>query len=337
MNNNNNIDNVSEYKSKSSQNNSGNIFQNNIFLNVNLVKPKKKRKKKMKRNSLNPKKLKENENGKDIYKRKSANITAKIMNNFNSSEQLSQNKERVKFKALNNDSKYKSITDQELNTLEYKSALELDKRTYFQYYWSLLKRNQLLLFSFIPVYDYNIATIKMTLFLLSFSLYFSINGFFFSDSTMHKVYENKGKYGFIHRIPQIIYSTLVSTVINMILKTLSLSEKNFLEIKEITDLEEAKEKSKEVENCLKIKFIIFYLISFSIIIFFWYFISCFCAVYTNTQIILIKDTLISFCLSMIYPFGFNFIPGMFRIPALRAKNEDKQCLYKTSIIIALFV
>ena len=337
MNTNNNIDNVSESKSKSSQNNSGNIFQNNIFLNVNLVKPKKKRKKKMKRNSLNPKKLKENENGKDIYKRKSANITAKIMNNFNSSEQLSQNKERVKFKALNNDSKYKSITDQELNTLEYKSALELDKRTYFQYYWSLLKRNQLLLFSFIPVYDYNIATIKMTLFLLSFSLYFSINGFFFSDSTMHKVYENKGKYGFIYRIPQIIYSTLVSTVINMILKTLSLSEKNFLEIKEITDLEEAKEKSKEVENCLKIKFIIFYLISFSIIIFFWYFISCFCAVYTNTQIILIKDTLISFCLSMIYPFGFNFIPGMFRIPALRAKNEDKQCLYKASIIIALFV
>ena len=338
MNTNNNLDNVSESKSKSSQNNSGNIFQNNIFLNVNLVKSKKyKKKKKMKRYSLNHKILKENEKKIDIYKRKSANITAKIMNNFHSSEQLFQNKERIRLNILKNDSKYKSLSDQELNTLEYELALELDKRTYFQYYWSLLKRNQLLLFSFIPVYDYNIATIKIALFLLSFSLYFSINGFFFSDDTMHKVYEDKGKYGFIYRIPQIFYSTLVSTVINMILKALSLSEKNILQIKEISDLKVAKEKSKEIECCLKIKFIIFYLISFLIIIFFWYFISCFCAVYTNTQIILIKDTLISFSLSMIYPFGFNFIPGMLRIPALRAKNEDKKCLYKTSIIIALFV
>ena len=70
-------------------------------------------------------------------------------------------------------------------------------------------------------------------------------------------------------------------------------------------------------------------------IFFWHFISCFCAVYVNTQMILIKDTLISFCLSMVYPFGINLFPGMFRIPALRAKKRDKECIYKTSSIIAL--
>ena len=69
--------------------------------------------------------------------------------------------------------------------------------------------------------------------------------------------------------------------------------------------------------------------------FFWYFISCFCAVYKNTQTILIKDTLISFALSMSYPFGLNLLPGMFRIPALRATNKDKKCLYKVSGLIAL--
>ena len=70
-------------------------------------------------------------------------------------------------------------------------------------------------------------------------------------------------------------------------------------------------------------------------IFFWYFIVCFCAVYKNTQMILIKDTLISFALTMVYPFGLNLLPGMFRIPALRAQKKDKKCLYNVSSIIAL--
>ena len=70
-------------------------------------------------------------------------------------------------------------------------------------------------------------------------------------------------------------------------------------------------------------------------LFFWYYISCFCAVYINTQILLIIDTLYSFLLSMIYPFGLNLLPVMFRIPALRAKNKDKECLYKISGLIAL--
>ena len=58
---------------------------------------------------------------------------------------------------------------------------------------------------------------------------------------------------------------------------------------------------------------------FSII--FWYYLSCFGAVYKNTQIHLLKDTLLSFGLSLIYPFGLNILPGLFRITSL--KNETK--------------
>ena len=72
-------------------------------------------------------------------------------------------------------------------------------------------------------------------------------------------------------------------------------------------------------------------------LFFWYFIACFCEVYVNTQIILIKDTLISFGLSMVYPIGLNLIPGFFRIPALRTAKKDKKRIYKISQIIALFI
>jgi len=70
-------------------------------------------------------------------------------------------------------------------------------------------------------------------------------------------------------------------------------------------------------------------------IFFWYFISCFGAVYKNTQTTLIKDTLISFALSMVYPFDLNLFPGFFRIPALRAKDKNTKELYILSGYIAL--
>jgi hypothetical protein len=45
--------------------------------------------------------------------------------------------------------------------------------------------------------------------------------------------------------------------------------------------------------------------------------------------------MMSFLLSMLYPFLINLFPGIFRIPALRAKNKDKESLYKFSLLLAL--
>ena len=228
-----------------------------------------------------------------------------------------------------------NYNDQELNNLEYELAIKYDKRTYFEYYWSLLKKKHLILFTFLPANDYYVNTIKISLFLLSFGLYFTINGFFFSDETMHKVYEDKGAFNILFQIPQILYSTVISAVINMILKMLSLSEKNLLQLKEEKDPLKISQKAKNIEKYIKIKFILFFILNFIFMSFFFYFISCLCAVYINTQMILLKDTLISFALSMIYPFGLNLLPGFFRIPSLRGENKDKNCLYKFSTIIAL--
>ena len=227
----------------------------------------------------------------------------------------------------------KNLNDQELNTLEYEAAIICDRRNYFQYYWSLLKKKQLILFTFIPTNDYNLFSLKLSLFLISFSLYFTINAFFFSDDTMHKIHESNGAFDIFYQIPQILYSSLISTAINMTLKLLSLSEKNIIAIKQENNINIARKKSQKIKKCIIIKFIIFFLLSLFLLLFFWYFISCFCAVFTNTQMILIKDTLVSFALSMAYPFAINLLPGMFRIPALRAKN--KKIIYQISNLLAL--
>jgi len=193
----------------------------------------------------------------------------------------------------------------------------------------------LLLFTFYPSNDYNLIALKISLFLLSFSLYFTINGFFFSDDTMHKIYENESSFDILNQISIIVYSSLISSVLNMILKLLSLSENNILSIAQTKDYKSGVKKSKIILKYLKIKFFFFFLLSLLILLFCWYYISCFCVVYTNTQLILISDSFISFGMSMLYPFCLNLLPGFFRIPALRAKYKDKICMYKISNIIAL--
>ena len=285
-------------------------------------------------NIQNNEKEKKNNNN---FKRKSNHIYKKGQNkeiSRRSTKYREQNLSQIK-EIRKEFIQEKVLNDQEMNSLEYQKALELDKRTYFQYYISLIKKKNLILFTFIPTNDYNIISIKISLFLVSFSLYLSINAFFFNDDTMHKIYKDNGLYNILYQIPQIIYSSVISTIINLLLKKLSLSEQDILKIKEEKDMISTVEKSKSIEKCIKIKFVIFFIISFILMSFFWYFISCFCAVYNNTQIILFKDTLVSFALSMVYPFGINLLPGIFRIPSLRAEKKDKKCLYSFSQYLAL--
>ena len=268
-----------------------------------------------------------------------------IIENKNNENKISNNIEIYKKKTINinkgintidnNIDNFQNLNDQELNTLEYENAIIYDKRTYFQYYWALLKKKQLILFTFLPANDYNLYSLKISLFLLSFSLYFTINGFFFDDKTMHKIHKENGKFNLLFQIPQILYSSVISIIINMLLKMLSLSENNILILKKEKNSNEAIKNGKKIEKCIIIKFIIFFILSNILLLFFWYFISCFCAVYKNTQSILIKDTLASFAISMIYPFIINLLPGLLRLPSLRKENKENKILYIISGFIAL--
>ena len=82
-----------------------------------------------------------------------------------------------------------------------------------------------------------------------------------------------------------------------------------------------------------IKLIIFFILIFLFLILFWFYLICFCGIYKNTQIHLIKDTIISFGLSLLYPFILNLLPGIFRIPSLNSNN--KEYLFKISKIFQL--
>ena len=111
--------------------------------------------------------------------------------------------------------------DEEKNNLEYIEALSYDKRSYFEYYLSLLITKHLLIFTFCNNKDYNSQIIKIDLFFISFIINYTINALFFNDNTMHKIYEDEDSFNFIYQLPQIVYSSLFSTVLNILLKIIS--------------------------------------------------------------------------------------------------------------------
>ena len=94
-------------------------------------------------------------------------------------------------------------------------------------------------------------------------------------------------------------------------------------------------KAKQLFKILKIKFILSFFLIFILLSGFGYYISCFCGIYINTQLHLIKDSIISFTLSLITPFFIDLIPGIFRMIALKSKKRDKDCLYKFSKVIQI--
>ena len=122
----------------------------------------------------------------------------------------------------------------------------------------------------------------------------------------------------------------------MMIKYLSLSEKNIIALKEKLRMNLILNNNKLLK-CLSIKFFIYFLLCNILLILFWYYLSCFCIVFINTQWYLIKNILFSFWVSLLYPFITNFIPGIFRISALRTSKKDKTCLYKTSKIMQMLL
>ena len=241
-----------------------------------------------------------------------------------------QNAEEVKKPDNNSNIKY---IDEELNRMDYENALINDKRNYWQYYWSFLKKKHMIILTFVSNDDYNVFLLKISLFVLSIALFFSVNTLFYRDTTFHQIFSQKGKYSLIYQIPQILYSTLISFFMTLLLKTLSLSQNELIAIKKELDRAKSNQLASKIKQRFKIKLYSFFFIGLFLLIFFWYYISAFGAVYKNTQIHLIKDTLFSYGISMSYPLIINLLPSLLRLIALKSKKKNKQTLYNISQII----
>ena len=92
-------------------------------------------------------------------------------------------------------------------------------------------------------------------------------------------------------------------------------------------------KVDNIKRCLVIKYICFYIIGFLFLLFCWYYLSSFGAVFQNTQIFIIDNTFISLGFTFIYPLFVNLFPGILRKISLRDSKKSKELIFKMSKII----
>ena len=96
---------------------------------------------------------------------------------------------------------------------------------------------------------------------------------FYSDDTMHKIYEDKGSFDFT-QLPQMVYSLIISSILKLPLNFLGLYENNILEIK--NNIEKGNQINNKNNNknnmvCIKYKILSFFVITY-IFLFFIFFI-----------------------------------------------------------------
>ena len=166
----------------------------------------------------------------------------------------------------------------------------------------------------------------------------AFNVFFFSDESMHKRYENGGGYGFSDQFAQMVYSTIISQLLQIYVNYLTMTDIHYYQLKELKkNYNINSKKALSVIKCIKIKIIAYFASTFLLFLFFWYTCAAFCAVYVNTQGIYVADSYMSFLMGLLYPFALYLVPTALRFLSLKAKKSKKmKILYSLSDKIPFF-
>ena len=237
-------------------------------------------------------------------------------------------------------SEKKNLDNFELNNLDYDDACKIDNRTCCKIYLSVLMREHIALNTFISTNDYNLFYVKIEKFLILFCVDMTMNGLFFVHETMHRKYTQGENFTFVQKLPQLLFTLIVAHILEVILCFLGMTDTHVYEIKGLPKKERKDgQKIVDILSCVKRKMVGFFSFTFLLFLFFWYFISAFCAVYQNTQKIFLRDAFISFATSLIDPFiiyGFTTLLRCISISKLCKQKCCCRCVFKISDIIPIF-
>ena len=96
---------------------------------------------------------------------------------------------------------------------------------------------------------------------------------------MHQISEDGGDFNIIYQLPQIVYSTIISMLIDFATSSLALSQDDVIDIKNHKNLKTIDEKADRIKHVIKMKTIFFFITNFLFTLLFWYYLGCFCSVY----------------------------------------------------------
>ena len=237
--------------------------------------------------------------------------TNKELKNDLTSEEIENKKRKMK------ELKY------DLGNLKYEDALIFDNRTIKQKYWDYLLQSQIIISHFYADLIFELRYIKIIVLLIDLSLQFFFNCFFYTDKYISDIYHRNGVISFFSDLPKVIYSILISFLVNTILKVLSYYKDDLITIVfEEKNFKIYWEKSNKVLNNFYYRINIFIIIVLAFELFFLYYCTAFCAVYPNNQKLLIFSFLQDLLINLILPFILCFIIAYFKHLSIEKKKKQ---------------
>ena len=237
-----------------------------------------------------------------------------------------------------------------LDNYNYEEAIIYDKRNFCRIYYICILAKENILNIILINSPLELTSLRICLLIFIYSCDFALNTLFYFNSNISDKYYYNGNNQFFFTIFNNISISIISTFISLVLliffKVMTTSKDN---IEEIFRKEERKMRKNsnyvvnfikrkqilmkiyEINKKLKIKIIIFFIIEFSLMLFFFYFVTAFCEVYKQSQISWITDSVISFLLSFPIEFGTAFL-----IAILYKISVQKKCKWLYKIVMIFY-
>ena len=274
-----------------------------------------------------------------IYNRKSnLKKSIKEFNLFNSKKKkkliMSM---KPDFRYINNDVDLNKFLEPAFEVMDYDDTVEEDKRTFCQYFKEKILDNQIIVNTLFMKEEIRPSSIKIAIFILIFDIYFLTNGLFYSDSIISEIYnstEEESSLSFIPRsIDRFIYTTIIGKIIDYMIRLFFVEEMKIRKIllKKRDDILTLRYEMSEVLNTIFKRIKILIILNYIVLIFSWYYLSCFNNIYPHIRKEWIYSSLFIFAIIQILQFIFIFIEASIRFIGIKCESEK---LFKLSQLIS---
>ena len=220
--------------------------------------------------------------------------------------------------------------------MDYDDAIRRDNRTFCRYYYERIQSEQMILNTFFNKEYLKPMPIKIMLLVLQIDLYFFINGLFYNEEYVTKIFEleedsfSKATWRFLDNL---FYAFMVGVIINYIIEFFFIQPKKLRVTlkREKNNILVLKYEMIQIIKDIEKRNLSFIIVSFIISIFTWYHISCFNNIYPHMKKEwLIFSILIIACIQLLSLLTY-LLETIIRYLSFRFKSEK---LFKLSLLFS---
>ena len=231
---------------------------------------------------------------------------------------------------------FKAYLVRHVDDQEFEDVMLEDKRTFKEYFLDSLNDKQLFVNTFNVQDNFRPTSIKIVIFILTLILYMVINGFFYGENEISKIYHIEGNdpfFGFVPRsISRYLYCFVTTIVTNLVISFFFVDERKLKGIfnREKKNIVNLKVKITKFSKEIVIRYLAFIIFVIVVFILLMFYLLCFNYVYPHTQGDWVKSSIFLIILVQIGSILLALLQTCLRFLAFHLKNER---LFKLSKLL----